>query len=135
MKVFLDTNIAIDYLSQRGLFSENAYRLFLSCERKGYRMCISALSFTTIFYVLRKQIEHKQLLHLLLELRQILLVLPTDDIIIEKALQSKFSDFEDAVQYYTALHSKVDYIVTRNKKDYSHSDLPVFDPTELMSMI
>ena len=51
-----------------------------------------------------------------------------------EALNSKFKDKEDALQYYTALYHGADYFITRNTKDYKHKTiaLPVFSPQEFM---
>lgn len=131
-RLFLDTNIVIDYLSKREPFGEEAYALFQS--RKEWQLCVSALSFTTIYYVLRKGKDHQSLLVLLGGLCQLVEILPTDDRTIVGAISSGFSDFEDAVQYYTALSSQVDIIITRNVKDYICSSIPVMTPTEFLSL-
>ena len=52
---------------------------------------------------------------------------------IDDALASAFDDYEDALQYYSALNKKVDVIVTRNKKDFAHSKLPVLSPDEFLN--
>lgn len=135
MKVFLDTNIVIDYLSNREPFGDKARRIFLLVEEQDVELCVAALSFTTIYYVLRKQCRHGELLDLLEKLCFVVSVVSTDNNIIANAIKSEFTDFEDAVQYYTALSAEVDYIVTRNTKDYVVSEIPVFTPDEFLSQI
>jgi len=132
-RIFLDTNIIIDYLSKRIPFGEAAKRIFTISPRNN-QLCISALSFTTIYYVLRKHFDHPNLLQMLSDLQQIVEVLPTDDAIISLAIHSDFKDFEDAVQYYTALAANVSVIVTRNPKDFVHSTIPVYAPTEFLQI-
>lgn len=134
MKVFLDTNIVIDYLSKRKPFGENACLIFLLSQESESEMelCISALSFTTIYYVLRRECSHQRLLELLEDLRSLVTVLPTDDEIIGRAIKSDFSDFEDAVQYYTALSADSDFIITRNVKDYAMAKVPVLAPEDFL---
>ena len=65
MKVFLDTNVVIDFLAKRELFFEDAERIFSLAEDPAYELCISALSFTNIAYILRKHTSSTQLLSLL----------------------------------------------------------------------
>lgn len=132
-KIFLDTNVVIDYLAERQPFSEDAYRIFIQSEKEDVEICISALSFTTIYYVLRKGNEPQQLLDLLEKLRSLVNVLPANNEIIKKALKSGFSDFEDAVQYYTALSGGSEVIITRNIKDYALSDIEVLTPAQYLS--
>ena len=58
-----------------------------------------------------------------------------DDSIIHKALESDFNDFEDAIQYFTAIENNMDCIITRNVNDYKKSIIPVYTPTELLKQI
>lgn len=132
-RIFLDTNIAIDYLAKRMPFGEYAMSIF-SLSPYRYQLCISALSFTTISYVLRKHFEQKQLIEMLDALQSLVEVLPVNDNIIIQAIHSQFQDFEDAVQYYTALAGKVDYIITRNPKDFKQSTIPVYTPSEFLAI-
>lgn len=83
---------------------------------------------------LEKRKRSQSLLVLLGGLCQLVEVLPTDDRTIVGAISSGFSDFEDAVQYYTALSFQVDIIITRNVKDYICSSIPVMTPTEFLSL-
>ena len=132
-RIFLDTNIVIDYLSKREPFSEGALRIF-SLSPKYHQLCISALSFTTIYYVLRKHFEQKMLLEMLAVLQGLVEVLPADDEVISLAIHSEFADFEDAVQYYTALNGNCAIIITRNPKDFRKSEIPVCTPSEFFSI-
>lgn len=127
-KLFLDTNVVIDFLAKREPFGKDVYALFQEKESLNIDFYISALSFTTIYYVLRKGNTHIQLIELLKNLRLFIQVLPTDDKTVEESLNSEFKDFEDAIQYYTALRSHADVIITRNEKDYFLSEIPVLSP-------
>lgn len=135
MKVFLDTNVVIDYLAKRQPFAEDANRMIMLCCQREVELCISALSFTTIYYVLRKQYGHKRLLTLLSEIYHLLTVCAVDGQIMQHALLSEFTDFEDAVQCYTAKACNADVIVTRNLKDFSHSPLITRTPTEICELL
>lgn len=135
MKVFLDTNVVIDYLAKRQLFAEDANRMITLCCQREDELCISALSFTTIYYVLKKQYGHKQLLTLLSGISHLLTVCAVDGQIMQHALLSEFTDFEDAVQCYTAKACNADVIVTRNVKDFSHSPLITKTPAEICELL
>ena len=71
---------------------------------------------------------------MLKELQELVEILPTDDDIISLAIHSEFTDFEDAVQYYTALNGKSAIIITRNPKNYQKSEIPVYTPTEFLQI-
>ncbi len=54
---------------------------------------------------------------------------------INESLCSDFQDFEDAMQYHSALRANADIIITRNKKDFSASKIPVFTPQEFLDAV
>lgn len=132
-RIFLDTNVVIDYLSKRVPFGEDAKQIF-SLSPRYNQLCISALSFTTIYYILRKHYDHQVLLEMLDVLQQMVEVLPTDDSMITSAIHSEFHDFEDAIQYYTALGGNSSIIITRNPKDFVHSSILVHTPSDFLSI-
>lgn len=132
-RIFLDTNVVIDFLSKRAPFGEDAKQIF-SLSPRYNQLCISALSFTTIYYILRRHYEHQVLLEMLDVLCQMVEVLPTDASMITSSIHSKFHDFEDAVQYYTALSGNSSVIITRNPKDFTHSSIPIYTPTDFLTI-
>jgi predicted nucleic acid-binding protein len=84
--------------------------------------------------VQRKLVGHEISIKFLKNLRSLLTVLNVDDLIIQKALDSEFNDFEDAIQYFTAVENGMDCIITRNVKDYKKSTIPVYTPTEILKI-
>jgi predicted nucleic acid-binding protein len=131
-KILVDTNIVIDLLSKRELFYEEAQELFTLADHKKIKLYISSLTVANTHYLLARN-------HKLIEARKIMIkfkvlaqVLPMDDKIIELALVSDFKDFEDAIQFHTALENNLDIIITRNKKDFKNSILPVFTAKEYL---
>ena len=133
-RIFLDTNIVIDYLAKREPFAEDAYQLFSKGKAGKYKLCISSLSFTTIFYVLKKICEHGKLMELLEKLQSLSEVLPVNAEIIQSAIESDFTDFEDAVQYYSATAADCQVIITRNAKDFITANIPVYTPAEFLNI-
>lgn len=130
-KVFVDTNVVIDLLDKRMPFCDDAVALFTLSYHKKVTLYISALTYATASYLLRK--HGKAELKLLLEnLRRLSKVTTTSEKEVDNALASSFDDYEDALQYYSALSKHVDVIVTRNKKDFIHSRIPVLTPGEFL---
>lgn len=134
--LFLDTNILIDVLANRQPFAESAAKLFDLAEKGKVTLLISALSYSNIYYIIKKHCTHKELISLLRDLDSLTETLDVTKEIISKSLSSEFKDFEDSIQYYTALsNKKVSVIVTRNVKDYKGSKLSVLTPDEVLSAI
>ncbi|MBQ7490562.1 MAG: PIN domain-containing protein [Bacteroidales bacterium] len=103
-------------------------------ERGDYRLSICSLSYTNIYYSLRKFLSHEQRIYSLLQLGEVIHTLPVDERVIKSALQSGWNDFEDAVQYYCAvINGGVDGIVTRNAKDFRQSVIDVIDPSAFLA--
>ena len=135
IKVFLDTNILIDYLAQRTNFYQNAARVVSICGNSGFKLLVSSLSFATASYILseRNKLSSetiKKLFNNFIVTAEITLV---DSLIIRKSISSKFEDFEDAMQYYSAIHENADFIITRNKADFIESTIPVYEPEEFIA--
>jgi predicted nucleic acid-binding protein len=133
---FLDTNILIDFLGDRQPFAEAAGFLFtLSLERKIKIHC-SALSFSNIYYILRRALSQGQTIKLLEELSEMTQIIAVGEKIISQSLQSDFRDFEDAIQYYSALSLAIlDGIITRNTKDFLKSRVPILTPVEALALL
>jgi len=135
--VFLDTNVLIDCLSHRQPFCRNAAYIITSCEEKGYRILISALSFATASYVL--EAHHKKssvaIKALFEDFIRACSITPVDSRTIDESLASSFTDFEDAMQYYSALREDADLIITRNKEDYKAAQIPVYEPQEYLDLL
>ena len=133
MDVFLDTDVIIDYITDRKPFSDKAEMVFALIENKKIKGHTSSLCFSNLYYLMRQQITRVKTISLLKDLAGVLNILKVDEDSIIKALNSDFKDFEDAIQYYTASdHKRIDLIVTRNIKDYKQSTLPVMTPDTLL---
>jgi predicted nucleic acid-binding protein len=127
--IFIDTNVIIDFLGNRESFSNAATELFNLYADNKKKIFVSATSYTNIYYLLHKQIKsHKKVISLLSILFEITELIDINAGIIRQSLDSEFSDFEDAVQFYGALsNKKIDIIVSRDKKGFKKSTLPVLD--------
>jgi len=134
--IFLDTNIVIDFLANRQPFSLDAAKLFnLGVDGK-VKIYISAVSYNNIYYVIRQSLSRDAAIKLLGELAEISEITDTTNTIIRQSLKTDFKDYEDAIQYYCALSiPDIDFIVTRNTKDFKKSSLPVFTPAEAIAAL
>jgi predicted nucleic acid-binding protein len=131
-KILVDTNIVLDLLSKREEFYQEAQELFTLADYKNVKLYISALSIANVHYILAKNLKLDEARKLLIKFKVLVEVLPMNDKILELALVSDFKDFEDAIQYHTALENELDLILTRNKKDFKKSVLPVFTAKEYL---
>lgn len=133
-KVLIDTNIVIDLLAKREGFYDEAAELFSLSDKKELNLTVSSLTFANTSYVLSKQKSAKEAREILRKFKVLVEILNLDDKIIELALSDEeFSDFEDGIQYYSAIENNVDIILTRNKKDYKNSKIPVLTAKEYLA--
>ena len=130
-RLFLDTNIVVDLLDRREPFCHDAVRLFTMAYNKQVQLIVSPMTYTTASYLLRKH-GPEGVRNLLANFRQLSRIAVVDERTVDDSLASQFKDFEDAMQYYTALKAKADAIITRNGKDFTASKLPVMTATEYL---
>ena len=132
-KIFLDTNVILDLLGQRIPFYDSIAKVATLADQKKIMLVASPLSFTTVEYILNKFESSESVLNKLRKFKIICKVCSVDEEIIEKGLNSDFKDFEDAVQYFTALQANCAMIITRNGKDFKNSIIPVMTAEEYIS--
>lgn len=136
MRILIDTNVVIDALTSREPWNENAEKIFIMAANNIIDMNITASSATDIYYLVRKYLHNtetaKQIMGKLFSLAGILDVTESDCM---EALASLISDYEDAVIEQVARRSGVDYIVTRNQKDYKEGVMKVILPEEFIKLI
>ena len=134
--IFLDTNVIIDFLADRRPFSIHAAEIFNASLAGNVKIFISSVSFNNIYYILRQSLSHIETIRLLDEIYEMAEIVDVTKTIIKKSLKSEFKDFEDAIQYNCALTvNKIDFIVTRDSKDFKKSTLPVMNPQEAVGII
>jgi len=135
MKILFDTNIIIDVFLDRKPFSEHASYLMSKVERSEITGFLCASTVTTIHYLLSKYLDKEKAIESINSLMALFEVASVNRLVIENALQSKFTDFEDAVLHESARHAGAEYIITRNIKDFKKTKIPAFTPTEFLSML
>ena len=135
MKLFWDTNVMLDFLGERDPFYISSAKIATLADKREIKIIASALSYATISYFLTKYEGLKKTKDKLRKFKVISEICELDELIIEKGLNSDFSDFEDSLQYFSALRTECDIIITRNGKDFKKSQIPVMTPNEFLNSI
>ena len=133
--LLVDTNIILDLLANRMPFYTEASKLFSLADRKKIKLSISTLCLADAHYILSRQNPEPEVRNILRKFKVLVNVLPLDDKIIDLALNSEFRDFEDAIQYYTAIENDQNLIITRNQQDFKASKIPVMNAGEFLKSI
>jgi predicted nucleic acid-binding protein len=127
--IFMDTDVVLDFLLDREPFSSYASVIFTHSEENKNQTYISPLTVSNCYYILRRLASHNKVIDNLQKLLVITNITSISKKDVVLALNSKFRDLEDALQHYGAIsHAKIDVILTRNIKDYKHSEIPVMTP-------
>lgn len=134
-RVFLDTNVMIDIIGRRKPFCVPALQIMSLADRGIIQVCVSAMSYATASFILGRYNKEVDIIIEFSKFMKITTTTPVDSMTVENSLKSDFSDFEDAMQYFSAQSQKVDYIVTRNKKDFAPATIPVFEPQEFIEYL
>lgn len=128
-KALIDTDVILDFFFDRKPFSDPAAQVLALCESREIKGFITAVIVSNVYYLLRQTATHEKVIENLIQLITITEVINTDKNIILKALSSKFKDFEDALQNYSAeVYGQIDLIITRNTKDFKNSALGIMTP-------
>jgi predicted nucleic acid-binding protein len=135
MVLLIDANILLDVLLNRAEFVQDSATIWKLCEvgkAKGY---ISALTFANMMYIMRKHLTAEQIQDTFQKLSLIFEFAELSVSILDRAVSMQWKDFEDAIQSATARATHADYIITRNVKDFVHSDVPALMPAELLNRL
>jgi predicted nucleic acid-binding protein len=135
IKVFFDTNIMIDVIGRREQYNKPSMQIMSLADRGLIRVYVSTLSYATASFILEKYNKELDILTEFSKFMKITTATLVDSSMVEQSLKSGFKDFEDAMQYFSAKHENIDYIITRNKKDFAKSDIPVFEPQEFVDYL
>ncbi|RYM35546.1 PIN domain-containing protein [Brumimicrobium glaciale] len=134
-RLLIDTNIVIDLLSRREKFYDEAADLFSRADKKELKLTTSTLTIANTNYILSKFKSAKEAREILRKFKVLVELLALDDKVTELALSDEdFPDFEDGLQYYSAIENQIDVIITRNKKDFKNSKIPVMTAREFLAL-
>ena len=135
LRILVDLNVVMDVVDKRYAFMEDSVAVWRAVETGQVTGFLAAHSLTTLFYLVAKQIGHQQATAVLLKTLQVFSVAYVDEQVIHQALDWGWRDFEDAVQMAAAVHTGLDYLVTRNPKDFQSHPIPVLLPAHLLPLL
>lgn len=133
-KIFLDTNIVLDFLGERENFYEPAAKVLTLADQKIITVFTSPTSVSNAYYILAKYENSKSALEKIRKFKVLCNISVMNDEVVERAINSDFKDFEDGMQYYSAIAESCDIIITRNEKDFKNSMIPVMNAESFLQI-
>lgn len=134
MNLFIDTNVVMDVVAHRPQFYDASAVILTLLEKDKAEGFLSAISFNNIHYILRKQGGKTRADNAVRTLLSAFNIVSLDEKIITRAIDADFNDFEDGIQFFSAMRCNADYIISRNVKDFPHDDIPVLTPEEFLRL-
>lgn len=131
-KVFVDTDIVLDLVCYREPFYTYSALLFSEADKGKTKIYVSSLSFSNLNYILSRQYSPDQARKKLMKFKTLVTVLAVTDKVVELALSSDFKDFEDGLQYFTAIENNQRTLLTRNLKNYKTAEIPVLTAEQFL---
>ena len=135
MRVFIDTNIFLDVLFKREKFLDDSIRIFDFAIDGKIVLLISDLSIANIKYITRKDFSSEQFYETIAAFRPMLNIVPIGEKAVDQSLALKAKDFEDVLQYFSAVQAKADFLLTRNIKDYGFATMQVLTPKAFFAQV
>lgn len=134
-RLFLDTNIMLDFLGERVPFYDSIAKVVTLADKGQISIIVSALSYSTVSYFLTKFENKETTKEKLRKFKIISEIADLNEQIIEKGLNANFRDFENSLQYFSAISSDCNILITRNGKDFRNSSIPVMTAEEYLKSI
>lgn len=134
-KVYLDSDVILDYLAERKPHDEAALKIINLLENRQIQGYISSLIVWNLYYLLRKNLGAAQARSVLQKFRKLVHILPVTEETIDSALASNMRDFEDSVQFFAFKKGKIDIFISRNTKDYPRNSAVIMTPNEYLKTI
>ncbi|MBE9048029.1 PIN domain-containing protein [Pleurocapsales cyanobacterium LEGE 10410] len=135
MKILLDTNVLLDVFLERQPFYDSSTRVMILIEQGKLEGWICGTTVTTIYYLIKKALSAADADRHIKSLLKLFFVAPINHSVLTSAVDVSFRDYEDGVLHQSALAAGLDGIITRNIKDFQHSQLPIYTPDELLSAL
>ena len=134
-KVFIDSDVLLDVLAKREPFYTDSAEVLSLAENHLIEAYTTPVVIAYLYFLLTKLATKNIALKGITRLRAMLKILNLNQNHVDKAISSKFTDFEDALQYYASLDGDIDYILTRNTLHYKSSEISVYTPTEFLNFL
>ncbi|MFU8862025.1 MAG: PIN domain-containing protein [Cyclonatronaceae bacterium] len=135
MKILFDTNVILDVLIERVPHHRYSVACMAGIEEGKTEGWVCSTTVTTIAYLLRKELSAQTAIKHIESLLTLFNVSIVNKQVLFDALRNGFSDYEDSVLYQSAVTSNLDGIISRNKKDFKQSKLPVYTPKEFAAIL
>ena len=133
MVLLIDANILLDVLLDRKEFVKESALIWKLCETRQMKGYVSALTFANIMYIMRKELTPEKTEEVFRRLNLIFELADFSGSVLEKAVEMKWSDFEDAVQSATAERIQADNVIKRNIRNNGKSKIMAIPPTEFLA--
>ena len=134
IKLFLDTNIILDMLRKRKPFVDSSAAVWDLIERSKVSGFVSAISFNNIHYIMRHSVSAESAYAAMDIMRDTLNIVSLDGKILNKSIDTAFNDFEDGIQFFSAIQCDADYLISRNVKDFPRDDITVLEPEAFLAL-
>jgi len=134
-RILLDTDICLDFVLAHKEFFAEAKEIFLRLAQNKFEAYIAGITAINIYYFGRKEKGRDYTLKELEKLLQVVKICPLNSVILQAAINSPITDYEDAVQHECALAENLDAIVTRNTKDYKNASIKIYSPSEFLQTL
>ena len=134
MKIFLDTSVILDVLTKRESFYINSSKVLTLVNEKIVSGYISAITINNIYYILRKLKDKETAKNFITEILESYEIIPLTKDILNQANKISIGDFEDGIQFFSALDCGCDFLITRNDKDYPKIGIKIITPNEFIGM-
>jgi predicted nucleic acid-binding protein len=135
-RILIDTDVILDFFFDRKPYSEFAAKILSLCESNEIMGFVTPVIYSNVYYLLRQTSSHERVIEKMTQLLTITHVLSMDRTVVQSALNSEFKDFEDALQNFSAINDgTIEVIITRNIKDFKHSDIAVLTPENFLKIL
>lgn len=134
-RILLDTDVNLDFILARQPFFTEAKEIFLQLAQNKFEAYIADITAINVYYFGRKENGREKTLIELERLLQFVKICSVNSTILQKAIKSQITDYEDAVQHECAIAENLDAIVTRNKKDFKNSTITIYSPDEFLQFL
>ncbi len=134
MRAFIDTNVVLDVLLGREEFLEDSQSIWSLCEAGRLHGHVSAISFNNAHYIINQSLGRAKADKAMRTILDTFETVSLDSMILNRAVDAGFKDFEDAIQYFSSLHAEADYFITRNVGDFPKEDIPIMTPAAFLAL-
>lgn len=135
MKTLIDTNVILDVLTKREPFYMDSARVWTLLKEEVIQGYISAISVNNLYYIVGKLNSLKTAESFTDQILEDFEIIPLTKDILKQARTIPKKDFEDLIQYFSAIHEGCEYIITRNKKDFPSIGIKTMTPAEFLKVI